>query len=191
VIKSQFCGGTKVLVAFFGFANPRKGVERVFDIADPTEHCLVLICDLNPSDSYHRKLLLRMNGQAWLGNASTTGFLPPDQVARLLSAADAVVLPFPEGGGVWSTSAQAAMAQGTFLLVTSGDRRGYDAVKNVYYADPVDVDEMRRALRSRAGTRLIVDDRVKSTWDSIAQEHALVYRAQMARRPSRGSTERL
>jgi glycosyltransferase involved in cell wall biosynthesis len=181
-IKSQFCEGTKRLVVFFGFANSRKGVERLFEIADPTDHRLALICDLDASDSYHRHVLYRMTREPWIGKARATGFLPPDQVARLLSAADAVVLPFPEGGGVWSTSAQAAMTQGTFVLVTSRERRGYDAHENVYYADPDDMGEMREALRNRVGTRLHVDDKVVSVWDSIADEHAQVYRIQMARR---------
>jgi hypothetical protein len=68
------------------------------------------------------------------------------------------------------------------VLVTSLDRRGYDAVENVYYADPADLDEMRAALRTRAGTRVPVRDTAKATWDSIAQEHVGVYEAQIATR---------
>ena len=179
-IKRQFCGEAKRLVAFFGFANPRKGLDRLFDVVDPSECCLVLICDLDPSDAYQRKVLERMTSEPWAGNAHATGFLPAERVARLLSAADAVALPFPDGGGVWSTSAQAAMVQGTFVLVTSRERRGYDAAENVYYADPADVSEMRSALRARAGTRVIVNDTVRSLWDSIADAHMQVYRSQIS-----------
>jgi hypothetical protein len=74
------------------------------------------------------------------------------------------------------------MSQGTFVLVTSRERRGYDATENVYYANPADMNEMRAALRERAGTRIAVEDRAESLWDSIAQEHAQVYQAQLAQR---------
>jgi glycosyltransferase involved in cell wall biosynthesis len=176
-LRMEMCGEGKRLVAYFGFANARKGVDRVFDIANPETDCLVLICDLAESDEYQRRVLNRLSTPPWLGKARSTGFLPPERVGQLLAAADAVVLPFPDGGGVWSTSAQAAMAQGTFVLATARDRSGYDPVENVYYADPANLDEMREALgmyaggaRSRSGIGADLG------WNSIARQHVELYR---------------
>jgi hypothetical protein len=65
-----------------------------------------------------------------------TGFLAPEQAGRLLAAADAAVFPFLDGGGEWNSSIHGAAAQGTFVLATSMNKRGYDAAKNIYYAAP-------------------------------------------------------
>ena len=172
----------KPLVAFFGFANRRKGVEVLFEIADPDEVRLVLICDLDPWDSYHRTLLKRITSDPWRGRVSVTGFLAPSDAARLLAASDAVVLPFPNGGGVWSTSAQAAIIQGTFTLVTSLDRNGYDPTENVYYAHPSAIGEMRDALKSHVGRRKHVEaGHQRLLWDAIARQHVDMYRSLLAK----------
>ena len=173
-IHSRFAAAPDSLVSFFGFANPRKGVEAVFDIADPKRNSLALICELNPLNPYHKLLLERINHGPWTGKVTVTGFLPPDEVARILAAADAVVLPFPDGVGVWSTSAQAAMFQGTFVLATSRERHGYDSAENVYYANPGDIADMQQALFSYIGRK---NDSVKNyaDWDLIAGAHIQLY----------------
>ena len=110
--------------------TPAKQLEQLFEIADPSCDHLVLICDLNPDDAYHRTILDRVNQEPWLGKVTITGFLPADRVGRILAAADAVVLPFRDGGGIWNTSIHAAVTQGTFVLTTSRELQGYHAAEN-------------------------------------------------------------
>ena len=169
------------LVAFFGFPSPGKGMETLFEIVDPRSSCLVLICDLSSADpmhrtfhTYHEQLLDRIDSEPWAGRVAVTGFLPSEEVGRILAAADAVVFPFRDGGGIWNTSTHAARLQGTFVLVTARERHGYDAAENVYYAVPGDVAEMRRAVASYMGCRK-TDDVPDAGWESIAEAHMQCY----------------
>ena len=118
----------------------------------------------------------------WAGKVTVTGFSPRSEAGRLLAAADAAVFPFLGGGGEWNSSIHGAAAQGTFVLATSLDRRGYDDVKNIYYAVPGDVGEMRQALREHLGRRRAPSaDSPEAEWDSIAEAHLELYRTLLGR----------
>jgi glycosyltransferase involved in cell wall biosynthesis len=167
--------GSRGMVVFFGFAYPPKGVHHLFRIADPERHQLVILGDLVREDPYHARLLALAHEGAWRGKVSLPGFVAADRAARILAAADAAVFPFEDGGGSWNTSVQAATAQGTFTIVTSRGRSGYDAAENVYYAAPGDVPAMRSALTQYAGRR--VAPAAHNDWAGIAARHAEIYRA--------------
>lgn len=181
IIRARFAPTADHLIAYFGFAHPRKGVETLFDIADHRSSSLVLICDLSPADPmhkefnmYHKMLLDRIHSEPWSGRVTVTGFLPPNEVSRILAAADAVAFPFVEGNETWYVSSRAAMLQGTFVLVTDRERHGYDPTENVYYAFPGDVADMRRALNLYIGRRNTKG--VQHTdWDFIADAHIRHY----------------
>ena len=114
-------------------------------------------------------------------NEFETGFLEDMEVARLLAAADAVVLPYRVGGGPWNTSLHAALLQGTFVLATSNERSGYDPRQNLHWARPRDLDEFRAALEKYAGVRK--DDKTAEelppTWETVVSRHEEVYRARL------------
>jgi glycosyltransferase involved in cell wall biosynthesis len=175
-LRARIAGDAKRIVCFFGFAHAKKGVEALFDVVDPKTSALVLISELDPSDSYHEGLLNRMKSPPWRGRAFATGFLPPKEAACVLAAADVVALPFLDGGGVWSTSTHAAVAQGTFVLVTSQTRAGYDAEANIYYARPLDFESMREAIRVYGGKRIIPRTIASEEWGKIADAHLDLYR---------------
>jgi len=175
-IRSRFASPPIGLVAYFGFAYPPKRVELLFEVADPLEHRLVLISELSPKDDYHKSILDSANQAPWSGKATVTGFLAIEDVGRILAAADAIVLPFRDGGGIWNTSIHAAVKQGTFVLTTSRDQHGYDASSNVYYARPDDVADMSSALREYTGVRRgAIDDDTASEWAAIADAHRVLY----------------
>jgi glycosyltransferase involved in cell wall biosynthesis len=175
-LRSEFTPTPSRVVVNFGFAFPPKRLEQLFEIADPSRDYLVLICDLNPDDEYHRVILDRVNREPWLGRVTITGFLPADRVGRILAAADAVVLPFRDGGGSWNTSIHAAATQGTFVLTTSRELQGYDAAANIYYAQPDDVADMRIALHTYGGRRRnTTDESPDSEWGAIADAHRAFY----------------
>lgn len=175
-LRRQLCGEDRQLVAFFGFVYPHKGVEQIFDIADPARHHLVLIGNLTQSDPYHVRLRSLADSERWRGHVTITGFVDQQHAARYLAVSDAVVLPFLEGGGHWNSSLHAAMTQGTFVIATSADRAGYDPGDNVYYAAPGAVPEMAAALRQYAGTRASGGDQWVDPWTQIAQAHLDLYR---------------
>ncbi len=176
-IHTQFAPVDRHLIVYFGFIFPPKGVELLFEIADPVFDHIVIAGEMNPADPYHRAILDRAQHATWAHQTTATGFLPPLEAARILAAADAVVLPFREGGGTWNTSIHGAAIQGTLVLTTSVERHGFDATDNIYYARPGDVADMRQALRMYVGHRNSADMTSHfANWNSIAQEHLELYR---------------
>jgi glycosyltransferase involved in cell wall biosynthesis len=167
------------LVAFFGFAFPHKGVHLLFDVADPARDHLLLIGELRESDPYHAELLAKARSTPWQGHVTVNGFATSENAARYLAAADAVLFPFKDGGGVWNSSVHAAMAQGTFTLVASRLESGYAADENAYYARPGDIAEMKAALDKYAGTRKAPES--GDEWQAVAAQHVEIYRTVVAR----------
>ena len=180
-MKRELAVGERRLIAHFGFAYPHKGVHLLFDIADAARDHIVLVGELRQSDAYHARLLELARSKAWQGHVTVCGFVAPERAARILAAADAAVFPFEGGGGIWNSSVHAAMAQGTFVLLTSRERSGYVAEENAYYAPPNALAELRSALADYAGRRNAVAAHVPE-WDAIAERHAELYRE--ALRPS-------
>jgi glycosyltransferase involved in cell wall biosynthesis len=192
-VKAQFAHCGENLLAYFGLLYPGKGVERIFEIAEPTKsHVLIVGGVLREEDlailpkaqrdpilSYVDSIRRLAESKAWSGRVTMTGFLPAHEVGRLLSAADAVVLPFSSGSRAWNTSLHAAQAQGTFVLTTSSVKRGYLVDENTYYAHPTDVDDMRRALREYVGTKLGPKPAPDHAWKHIRDLHMETYRAQI------------
>jgi glycosyltransferase involved in cell wall biosynthesis len=178
VIHTRLGASENGLIVYFGFAYPAKEIEALFEIADPQRHRLVLICDLSATDAYQASILALVNRGDWAGKAVVTGFLSPVEAAKLLAAADAVVLPFRNGGGEWNSSIHSAAVQGTFVLTNSREKQGYDEDANIYYALPSDVPNMQRALRQYAGRRRRGPSSVQGTnWDTIASAHVELYQS--------------
>jgi glycosyltransferase involved in cell wall biosynthesis len=175
------CGDAR-LVAFFGFMYEHKGVDLLFQIADPARHHLLLIGALAADDAYHARLRALAESEPWRGKVTLTGFVDSDAAARLMAAADAVVFPYREGGGIWNSSLHAALSQDSFVLTTSQERNGYDEGTNVYYARPEDVQEMRTALLRYQDRRLARPAEGDDAWREIAWRHLEIYRAAAGRR---------
>lgn len=168
---------SKPIVCYFGFAHPNKGVERLFQIADPEKHHLVLVCDLNEKYPYQKKILDLANQTPWTGKVTVTGFQTAQRVGEILAVADAVVFPFPGGAGEWNTSLKAAEQAGAFTIATThtADLLGYHEEKNIYFAGCDDISSMKEALNRYLGTRKtpVVND----YWEIIASSHIQLYRA--------------
>ena len=174
-IARKYAPAGRNLVVHFGFVAPHKGTDRIFDIADPETDHLVIASDLSADDPFQASVRTRSGSPPWSGKTTITGFLPEEELARLLAAADAVVFPYRTGGGLWNTSIHGATVQGTFVLATSTDRSGYDPARNICFTEPDNLEEMRAALKSRKGTRLEVPGETDD-WKSISEEHIRVYR---------------
>ena len=174
-IRSKFDQSGKRLFLYFGFAFPHKGIDLLFDIADARRDYLVLACDLDHDDPYHRSILDCIRQPEWSHSSKNTGFLPAEELAALITAVDAVVLPFREGGGIWNSSIHSVAAQGTFLLTTSRTLHGYDQASNIYYAAPDGTSEMRQALDRYGGCRRSPAS-PEAEWQKIAEAHLQLYR---------------
>lgn len=177
-IREKLIPDGKALIAYFGFVYPHKGVELLFSIADPAKHHLILICELSPTDAYHKKLLDKINQASWKGRVTVTGFTAPEEAARYLAASDAAVFPFRSGGGAWNSSIHAAAVQGTFIITTSTEFHGYIATENIYYARLDDIGEMRLALDQYSGLKREGRNSLMTlSWSAIAERHLDLYRS--------------
>ena len=166
----------EAMIAYFGFVSPAKGVESIFEIADPRSHRIVLACELSKSDPYHQSIAERIGNTPWSGRVEVTNFLESEEVGRLLAASDAVIFPFRKGIRVGHSSLEAALAQGTFTLTTCHFRKGYDPQENIYYAHPGNMQEMRKALGIYLATRVPRSkDHTKKKWQQLAEAHAGLY----------------
>jgi len=164
------------LFSFFGFVYPHKGVERLFEIANPNRDRLLIVGKVEEETAYGQKILSLSNSEPWRGKVTITGFLPEAEAADLLAISDAVVLPMMIGAGEWNTSVHAGVQQGTFVLTTSVHKNGYVEKDNVYFSKIGDVNEMKQALDKYSGRHLTIDNlSSQSEWDEIAKKHSESY----------------
>jgi glycosyltransferase involved in cell wall biosynthesis len=176
-IFSKYASKNKFMLVYFGFVSETKDLELLFEIADQAKHHLVLICELNPKDAYQNRIITLTNQPKWRDSVTVTGYLPAEEVSYILAAADAVVLPFKFGTHYSNGTLCAAINQGTFVLTTSLQQNGYDASKNIYYAKPGDIKDMRNALGLYIGRRKLINvDNGMSEWADIANRHINLYR---------------
>lgn len=168
------------LVVFFGFVYPHKGVDLLFEIADPLLDQIVIAGEVDESGEYFQKILKRASTEVWRGKVTIAGFLPSTDVASLLAVADAVILPFRTGGGEWNTSIHGAVLNGAFVITTSLTENGYDKQRNVYHARVDDIQEMKSALANYAGSRRKYDAGIdRDEWQEIANRHRLLYESML------------
>lgn len=172
-LRRHYLRGQRRLVVYFGFIYPKKGIEKLFDIADPGTDTLVLAGGMLDR-AYGQQLRELARERGWGDQVQETGYLEPGQAADLLRAADAVVLPYVAGGGDWSTSVHGALLQGTLVITTSAEPRGDDADRNLFTVGVTDIAGMREALRSLGGRRIEVA--AGDGWSDIALAHARFYR---------------
>lgn len=174
--RKKYLQEQKRLIVFFGFVYPSKGVEFLFDIADPETDRIIIAGVVDKNEGYGKDIETRAQAPKWLGKVEITGFLESEEIARLLVVADAVILPFRVGGGEWNTSLHSAIHNGTFVITTSASRNGYDKSSNVYYARIDDLNEMRKALNIYFGSkREPALSQETAGWSEIADQHLRLY----------------
>lgn len=173
-IRERFNALNSRMIVYFGFAQPFKGLEHIFEAADPLSDRLVLICDLDPADAYQSSILHLSETRPWGGNCFVTGYLPADDISRILASADAAVFPFIHGATTRNGSILAARLQGTFVVTTHLERRGYDAGEHTSYVAPGHSAGMRKELDRWAGKRIEGVPPV-SSWQDIAERHTALY----------------
>jgi glycosyltransferase involved in cell wall biosynthesis len=173
-LRRRFDAEQARLIVYFGFVQPSKGVDALFRVADPTRDRLLLICDLDPDDSYHAAILTHAESPLWKGKCFVTGYLSSPEVAELLALSDAALFPFTGGTTARNGSVLAARLQGTFVVTTHKERRGYDSNEHTVYVAPGDITAMREAIDNHAGKRYVGVPAV-ARWDEIANKHRDLY----------------
>lgn len=182
-VRERYLEGKERLIVFFGFLYDFKGVEQVFDIANPATDRIVIAGEPGEDAAYVRMLEGIALSPRMADSVRMTGFLDIEDSGRLLAVADAVVLPFRRGGGIWNSSIHAAVVQGTPVVTTSLENRGLDERRMIYYARPDDIEDMRHGLAQLAGRRRPADPEFDSNeWDRVACCHMKIYTDTLAGR---------
>jgi glycosyltransferase involved in cell wall biosynthesis len=161
------------LLVFFGFVFPVKGIEYLFPIMNADRDRLLII-GACPDHDYRNQLIYEAKRQSLGGLISFTGVLPADQVADLMACADAVVLPFLSGAGMWNTSVHAALAQGTLVITTTTGEVRHDLERNIFFIQPKNSEAIRELLDMHAG-RKVTPLSPHMEWKKIAEHHLQAY----------------
>ena len=177
-LRRRYLKGQERLVVFFGFLYRHKGVDLVFEIADPSTDHIVIAGDTDHAD-FKSEIQRCAESAPWVGKATLAGFMPVNDISDLLSVADAVVLPFRLGGGDWNTSIHGAIANGAYVITTSKTLHGYDAQANVFYAEVGSTQQMRSALALVPQPRIEGVAKV-SVWSEVASAHMDLYESERA-----------
>lgn len=183
VLRRSLLDGKRRLIVHFGFLYPFKGLDLLFDFADPIDDRVVVIGRFEEGTDYERQLLARVAAGPWRGEVRFLGHLASAAVSDILAVSDAVVLPFRRGGGEWNTSIHGAVLNGARVVTTSASRRGLDAETGVHYCPIDDVHALKQALDDVP----VWTDQPKApaagvdAWGQIAAQHLSIYRA--LRRP--------
>jgi len=173
LLKKKYILGKSRLIVYFGFIYPHKGVENILKIASPETDQVVIAADMEPQNKYH-KYLKGIITKKWNNRVSLIKYMPENDLAALLSVADAIILPFRDGGGIWNTSIHAAVSSRSFLLTTSININGFNKDLNTYYSSTDNINEMRGALDKYSGTKNL-NKTVTDSWAEISKKHIQVY----------------
>jgi glycosyltransferase involved in cell wall biosynthesis len=185
------------LAVFFGFLHPVKGLAGLIEAVAAVRRVIpglrLVVAGGGESHSVHGRGADAM--RRGLEDAARrhgveqqvifTGYLPEDDVSRLLRAADAAVFPFDAGVTAKSGSLLAALAHGVPTIATSppGALDRPMEVEGVLRVPPRNTaalaDALRLVLSDRAlATRLAAAGRAcadRWTWPKIAGFHAQMY----------------
>ena len=185
------------LAVFFGFLHPVKGlaglIEAVAVVRRLVPGLRLVVAGGSESHSVHggaadgmrRGLEEAARRHGIEQHVVFTGYLPEDDVSRLLRAADVAVFPFDAGVTAKSGSLLAALAHGVPTIATAppGELDRPTEVDGVLRVPPRDVaalaDALRTVLSDRAlAARLAAAGRASAdrwTWPRIADHHAQLY----------------
>jgi len=113
------------LLLYFGLIAPKRGIEDLLAAllelqARGHRPQLVLISKFDPvENTYHRELVYSVEQMRLNDQVSFTGSLDNEAVSRMLQAADACVLPFPDGASFKNGSLAAAVEHGVPTVTTA------------------------------------------------------------------------
>jgi glycosyltransferase involved in cell wall biosynthesis len=175
-LRSVLAPRGRPVIAFFGFIwAPDKGFEELLAAMAQSDVTLVVTGSLDPENAYHNHVAAVIERLGLAERIRWLGFVPAEDVGRVLRVVDAVVLPFRRGAEGGYTSLLAALVNGAAVITTRGPQnptwlRDLDSALLV---DPEDVDGLARALRRvlsdghlatriRAGARAL-----EFGWDEI------------------------
>ncbi len=173
-------------VAFFGFANPPKGMELLLAALAQLkprhpELKLLLLSQLSGRDAYQRRLAGLIERSGLSGITLRPDYAPAPKTAERLASADCAVLPFRDGVSQKRGSLLACLAQGLPVVTTAPEKGAEGPFQNE--RNMLMVEHSPAAL-ARALDRLLQDQALRIRlrqasrelsaafgWKTIGQQH--------------------
>jgi glycosyltransferase involved in cell wall biosynthesis len=176
--RDELAGASGELVAYFGLLKtPEKGFDDLLDAIATTDATLAVTGSLDPEQPYHAEVAARIARLGLGDRVRWLGYVDDEDVARLLRAADAVVLPFRGGAESGYTSLLAAIVNGAAVITTRGPNnpdwlRDSETAVLVDPSDPAAIAAALAKLRAEpelaAGVRAGAGA-LRFGWDAIAE----------------------
>jgi glycosyltransferase involved in cell wall biosynthesis len=164
-------------VGWFGLLTREKGADTLLDALaiarKQRELVLVVVGDVG-AQSDAGELAAEVTARG-LNNVFTGALSAPD-AAAVLASLDVVALPFRDGLTARRTSYLGVRAQGTYIVTTSRERRGYDPGSNTHFVAPGDAPSLAAAiLEATQRSRIATSN--GSSWAPIVGAHRDLYRS--------------
>jgi glycosyltransferase involved in cell wall biosynthesis len=173
--------GTELVVGYWGFLRPDKGVDLLLEAFAQVQRAqparLVLAGDPGPEAAYIASLGRHAEDLGISAAIKSTGKLPAEQLSAELQSFDVCVLPFRDGLSENRTTYAGAVAHGLYVVTTGLHKRGFEPDTNTTFVPPNDRDGLVSAIldapihprQKNAATSEVA-------WDEIADLHLATYR---------------
>lgn len=189
--RSLGLGSQDFVVAFFGFANPPKGLEYLLDALGKLRQThpdikLLLLSQLSDRTAYQRKILRQITAAGLDEITVRPEYAETREAAGFLASADCAALPFRDGASWKRGTLLACLAQGLPVLTTqspAGPVEPFRNEENLLLVPPTDSRALAAGLerlraepelrgRLRAGARSLSDF---FSWEEIGRRHVRLF----------------
>ncbi len=172
--------GPELVVGYWGFLRPDKGVESLLEafaqVLRTRPAALVLAGDPGPENEYAASLRTLAEKLGISGATRYTGPLPADRLSAELLSFDACVLPFREGLTQNRGTYAGSVAHGLYVVTTAGETRGFDPDSNTTFVAPNDAAALAAAILDAPDhPRKPATGTSDAAWDEIAHLHVAAY----------------
>lgn len=175
------------VVAFFGFANPPKGLETLFSairlLREKYPYVkLLLLPQLSSQVKYHQHLLQQLKKLDLIDHTIQLEYARPRLAAEILAGADCAVLPFADGASLKRGSMLACLEQALPVITTIPKQKKYFPFldrKHMLLVPPGDVTAIIQAVEmllqepklKKALSEQLREPLRAYAWDTIAKQH--------------------
>ncbi len=167
----------KLIISYFGFARPSKGIENLFkalSLISDKKINLLYIGELREDNEYEKKLLDLMDDLKIKDKVVMTGYVPnSEKVADYLYISDVCVLPYTDGVKSRYTSFLAACNQNIKVITTSLDNEKKE--EGIYYIKPNDSKLLASKIEEVIYKTDIRSNKKINDWDDIAKQYMIAY----------------
>lgn len=176
-LKKEINLENKLIISYFGFARPSKGIENLFkalSLIDDKKINLLYIGELREDNEYEKKLLDLMDYFKIRDRVIITGYVPnSEKVADYLYISDVCVLPYKDGVKSRYTSFLAACNQNIKIITTSLEN--VEDEEGIYYIKPNDSKILALKIEDVIYKTDIKSNKKINDWNDIANQYMMAY----------------